>query len=191
MLNKTIHSQHLFWLTIIILCVLLQWLTQTSSFRYDRNLIIAGEWYRLFSASFVHLNNVHLFMNIIGIIFVSIFFSSSLKLLQWFLLIVLSSLFITICLLWLNEDIQFYIGFSGVLHSLFIAGAIAEIRRYPVSGWLFTISLMLKLAWEQLYGAIPGSETLTNGQVIVDSHLYGAFSGMIFMLLIQKIQRNT
>ena len=186
-----IHQQHLMLLGLMLLCVWLQWFDFANSLRYDRELIIAGEWYRLFSGNLVHLNSAHLLMNIFGLAIVLFFFSTHLKPSQWLALFFLSMMFVSLGLFWTNSDILYYVGFSGVLHSLFIAGAIVEIRRYPISGWLFTISLILKLAWEQLYGAIPGSEILTNGQVIVDSHLYGAFSGMIFMLLIQKIQRNT
>jgi hypothetical protein len=40
-----------------------------------------------------------------------------------------------------------------------------------------------KIGWEQATGAIPGSEAWISGQVIVDSHLYGAIWGGLIWLL--------
>ncbi|MCK4709934.1 MAG: rhombosortase, partial [Gammaproteobacteria bacterium] len=140
------------------------------------------------SANFVHLNTMHLLMNILGIALILVFFATHLKISQWLVLIVFSSLFVSIGLLWLNPDVHRYVGLSGVLHGLFIAGAIIEIRRFPVSGWLLSAILILKLVWEQLNGAMPGSESMIKGHVLVDSHLYGAISGLIFIsiLIINK-----
>jgi len=39
--------------------------------------------------------------------------------------------------------------------------------------------LLAKLAYEQLYGALPGSAATAGGPVIVDAHLYGSIAGII------------
>jgi len=36
-----------------------------------------------------------------------------------------------------------------------------------------------KLVWEQLTGALPGSESIAGGEVLVDAHLYGAIGGAV------------
>lgn len=169
-----------FWLLLILLCVILQWSGLDPELRYDRQLIASGQWYRIISANFVHLNNNHLLMNALGVVLVMVFFSGHLKKTQWTALIVISSLFVTIGLTLLNPEINRYVGLSGVLHGLFISGAVVEIKRFPLSGWLLLAVLLAKLVWEQLIGAMPGSESMISGHVVVDSHLYGAIAGAVY-----------
>ena len=182
--KQYIRQQHLLWLGLIVLCVLLQWFDTITVLRYDRNLVLAGEWYRMLSGNFVHLNASHLLMNILGIALVLVFFATHLKTSQWLILIIFSSLFVSVSLQLFNPSVLRYVGLSGVLHGLFIAGAVIEIRRFPVSGWLLSAILVAKLVWEQLNGAMPGSESMIKGNVLVDSHLYGAISGLIFISLL-------
>jgi len=178
--KKWLLQHGLLWLLLILLCAIFQWSGFVTELRYDRQLIASGQWYRMISANFVHLNNSHLLMNALGVVLVMAFFSGHLKKMQWIGLIVISSLFVTIGLTLFNPEIHRYVGLSGVLHGLFIAGAMTEIKRFPLSGWLLLVVLVGKLAWEQLVGAMPGSESMINGRVVVDSHLYGAIAGAVF-----------
>jgi len=182
--TKWLLRQGLLWLLLILLCAVLQWSGAVPELRYDRQLIASGQWYRVISANFVHLNNSHLLMNVLGVVMVMVFFSNHLKKRQWIGLIVVSSLFVSIGLMLFNPEIHRYVGLSGVLHGLFIAGAMAEIKRFPLSGWLLLAVLLAKLAWEQLVGAMPGSESMIKGHVVVDSHFYGAIAGFVFYGLI-------
>jgi len=178
--KKWLLQHGLLWLLLILLCAIFQSSGFVTELRYDRQLIASGQWYRMISANFVHLNNSHLLMNALGVVLVMAFFSGHLKKMQWIGLIVISSLFVTIGLTLFNPEIHRYVGLSGVLHGLFIAGAMIEIKRFPLSGWLLLVVLVGKLAWEQLVGAMPGSESMINGRVVVDSHLYGAIAGAVF-----------
>ena len=189
-LKRYIHQQHFLWLMLIILCVSVHWFEQSITLRYDRDMILTGEWYRLFSANFAHLNTTHLLMNMLGVVFVLVFFSTHFSNYQWLVLIIISSLFVTFCLFLFNTDIQYYVGLSGVLHALFISGAIIEIRRFPIAGWALVTSLILKLAWEQFEGAMPGSESLIKSYVVIDSHLYGAIAGLAFIIILLMLKNK-
>ena len=69
-----------------------------------------------------------------------------------------------------------------------LAGAIADLKRYPWNASVLLIVVIIKLGWEQIYGAVPGSEAAAGGAVIVNSHLYGAIAGALIAipLLLRK-----
>lgn len=102
-------------------------------------------------------------------------------------MILVSSLFVSLGLYWFNENIQWYVGLSGVLHGLFVVGAWFEYQHYNRSGSILMLLIIAKLIWEQVAGPLPGSEEMTGGHVAVDAHLYGALGGFVFLLLHQVV----
>jgi rhomboid family GlyGly-CTERM serine protease len=82
-------------------------------------------------------------------------------------------------LLWLNPGLIWYVGLSGVLHALFVAGLLGDIREHAALGWLVLLGFAGKIIFEQMYGPLPGSERSAGGPVVVDAHLYGAIAGLI------------
>ncbi len=109
---------------------------------------------------------------------------------QWLLLTLFSSLVVGMGLWLFNPDIQGYVGFSGTLHGLIIAGVLADLRPYPKSAGVLLLLVVGKLAWEQYNGALPGSESVAGGMVVVDSHLYGAIAGAIFGILMLALRQQ-
>jgi len=176
-------KQHIFWLLLIIVCLLAETLGLADRLRFDRELIDQGHLWLLLSGHFVHLNAQHLWLNLAGLVLVMVFFSRYCSVLIWLQVIIISALFVALGLYWLNEDIIWYVGLSGVLHGLFIVGAWYELKRYFNSGLVLLLLVIAKLTWEQVYGPMPGSESMTGGRVMVDAHLYGALGGILFLLL--------
>jgi rhomboid family GlyGly-CTERM serine protease len=101
---------------------------------------------------------------------------------QWTLLIVFSSVFVGVGLWIFNPQVVGYVGFSGTLHGLIVAGTLVDLRVYPKSAALLLFLVVAKLVWEQVSGALPGSESFAGGYVVVDAHLYGAIAGALFGL---------
>jgi rhomboid family GlyGly-CTERM serine protease len=172
------------WLLILVLTAVLQFWDHVENWRYDRNLIENGHCWLLFSGHFVHLNWTHWGLNMAGLGIVAFFFTAYGSVARWMIVIIVSSVFVGYGLYWLNVDVTTYVGLSGVLHGLFIYGALRETRFYPVSGYTLLVLLIGKLIWESLYGALPGSEELTAGRVVTDAHLYGAIGGATATLLL-------
>ena len=170
---------HLLWLAILILSAGLQAAELVPAWRFDRRLISDHEYWLLFSAHLVHLNWTHWALNMAGLGIVAFFFSSYGTLWQWLLVLLLAATFVSLGIYWWNPEVVTYVGLSGVLHGLFLYGALRERQHYPLSGNVLLALLLGKLAWEFFNGAMPGSESLTNGRVVTDAHLYGAIGGMV------------
>ncbi|TNF36792.1 MAG: rhombosortase, partial [Gammaproteobacteria bacterium] len=181
-----IHRYWLWWL-LFGLCLLLQGLDLAKPLRFDRDLIAQGHLWLVISGHLVHLNWHHFWLNMAGLLLVAIFFHGYCSTGMWLLQLLWSALLVSLGLYVLNPELSAYVGLSGVLHGLFIVGAWYEARRHPLSGWVLLLLLVVKLVWEQLSGALPGSEAMTGGHVVVDAHLYGAISGGLFALLHQII----
>ncbi len=171
------------WMVLLLACVLFQWLDLSNLLRFDRQLINDGQWWRLISGNLVHLGWSHLWLNMAGLALVAVFFSPYYRLREWLLLLLLTSLFVGLGLYFFNPKLLWYVGLSGVLHGLFIAGGWQEYRRYGKSGGLLLALIVGKLIWEQLVGPMPGSEAASGGRVMVDAHLYGAIAGVVFIVL--------
>jgi len=172
------------WLLLVVLCLALQWFQLDTAF--DRSAIQQGEVWRLLSAHITHLNWNHFWLNMAGILVVMLFFSHYQSTMYWLGAIIFVSLFCSAGLM-LDMQLNRYVGFSGVLHGLFLIGARYETCRYKLSGMVLWVLIVAKLMWEQLYGAMPGSEEMTGGRVAVNAHLYGAVGGVVFLLLHEKV----
>lgn len=161
------------------LCTLLQAAGLDGVLRYDRDSILGGAWWSLLSGNFVHLGWSHLGMNLAGLGLVAALVWDRFRAIDWAFLIVACSLAVGGGLLWLNPEVRWYVGFSGTLHGLLVAGSVADLRVWPRSAALLLVGVAAKLGWEQVAGALPGSESVAGGFVVVDAHLYGAIAGAV------------
>ena len=157
--------------------------TAQEALRYDRSAIQDGQWWRLLSAHLVHLGPSHLLMNLAGLWLVWLLVGPALSTRSWVILLFTDALITGLALLIFNPQLGWYVGLSGVLHGLLVAGAIADIRSGHRATWLLLGAVVFKLGWEQLAGPLPGSEASAGGTVIVDAHLYGALGGLLALLL--------
>ena len=176
------HSSHILWLILFIVSLVLQ-INWVENWRFNRELVEQGHLWLLFSGHIVHLNWSHWLLNMAGLAIVAFFFSAHASFKQWLTVILVSACVINIGLWWWLPEIRTYVGLSGVLHGLFLYGALREIRFYPVSGYVLTTVLIAKLAWEFFNGALPGSEDMTGGRVLTEAHLLGAVGGILVWLL--------
>jgi len=181
---------HWLALALALLCVSLQYAGLDSFLRFDRTLIDNGHWWLLLSGNFVHLGPSHLWMNLAGLALVVALVWQHYTVLQWLLLIIFASLVVGLGLWNFNPEVLAYVGFSGTLHGLIIAGVIADLRLYPRSAAILLVLVVGKLLWEQLGGALPGSESVAGGRVVVDAHLYGAIAGAVFGVLMLGATRS-
>jgi len=162
---------------IILLCLIFHFSGLDTALRFDRASIDSGDFWLLLSGNFVHLGRSHLFMNMAGFVLVVALVWARFNWFEWVLITVFSSLAVGIGLYVLDKDVIWYVGFSGTLHGLIIAGCLSDLRYYPKSAALLLALVVGKLVWEQFAGALPGSESMAGGRVVVNAHLYGAIAG--------------
>lgn len=164
-----------------------------SWLRYDRAEILSGEIWRVLSAHLMHLGWKHLMMNLVGLGLIWMLFGRAYSTAKWVFVVATSMLGVSLALLALMPSIQWYVGMSGILHGLFIAGAVANLAAGYRAELLLIGLLIVKLAWEHAYGALPGSESFAGGNVLVESHLFGAIAGLTaaVVLLLWKPQRSS
>ncbi len=145
---------------------------------YDRLAIADGQYWRLLSAHYVHLGNAHLLLNISGLVVIWLLVGQYCSLSHWMLVLMLSMLTVSSGFWFLDKDMLWYVGFSGVLHGLMLAGAMAGCRKRPLESGILIVMIISKLAFEQVSGPLPGSESAAGGPVAVNAHLYGAIGGI-------------
>jgi len=151
-----------------------------DALQFDRQRILDGEVWRLITGHVVHLNAMHWLLNALGLAF-ALYFFREIKAIDWFVLSVSSSLFISCMLLLFDTNIYWYLGFSGVLHSWFIYGSCYQIRHERRLEGIYLLLLMfIKIAYEQWAGASPLSLALIQHPVIENAHLYGVIFGFVY-----------
>jgi rhomboid family GlyGly-CTERM serine protease len=153
--------------------------------RYDRAAIADGEYWRLLSGHFVHLGYSHLALNLVGLLFVWLLVGRLYDTQQWLFVTVISIVFMDAGFWFLDADLRWYVGLSGLLHGLLLAGAIAGVRSLPAESLVICAVVVAKLAYEQIAGPLPGSESVAGGAVVVNSHLYGAVGGAFSAAIIR------
>lgn len=150
---------------------------------YYHTGIAQFEFWRLVSATFCHTNLNHLLMNIAGLLITLGLFIETFKTMMIWPLIIFNSLFISAALFFFEPEIIWYVGLSGVLHGLFSYGVAADIGNKDRWGYLLGTGFIIKVGYEQLFGAAQSTIDLIHAPVSVNAHLYGAFAGVIFYLI--------
>jgi rhomboid family GlyGly-CTERM serine protease len=170
-----------FPLAIAAICGVIALMGEDSRYllQYARADIAAGEFWRLASGHFVHLGHQHLLLNLLGLLLVWLLVGRAYNTRSW-LLVTLICLLVMDAGFWLfDPELRWYVGLSGLLHGLLLAGALGSFRQLPAESLAILALMTAKLIYEQFSGPLPGSEAVAGGTVIVNAHLYGALGGML------------
>jgi rhomboid family GlyGly-CTERM serine protease len=152
-----------------------------EALQYDRGLLGRGEWWRLLSAHFVHLDLEHAVLNGLGLVLMWGLFARDYAPLRWLAIYLASALAVGVGLWFFNPELDWYVGASGALHGVMAAGTLAHLRRGDLDGWILALFIVGKLGYEQFAGAMPFAGS---PDTIVDAHLYGATGGGVAAALL-------
>lgn len=159
--------------------------------RFEPATILGGEYWRFLTGHLVHLGTGHLLWNMAGLSLVWLIFGREFRFASWLAIVAAGAFTISACFFLLRPGLDWYVGFSGVTHGVFGAGALAWIFHGGRDGYIAAACLLGKICFEQFFGAVPLSESSSGGPVIVDAHLYGALGGMLVAFLILARRRNS
>ena len=161
--------------------VAMQWLAGVlpGALPYERTAILSGgQYHRLLTAHLVHYDRAHLAWNLAGLALVAWLFAREFPLRDWIVILFASTVAVDVGFLVLEPQLQWYIGFSGVLHGLMAAGLCAWLWRTPdVLTGLVAALFASKLGWEHFMGALPFTAATLGVPVIHEAHTYGAVGG--------------
>lgn len=147
--------------------------------RFQRDLILDGQWWRLVTGNIVHMDTSHLLMDLTGLALLWILCEPVLAGVRWLIATAVGMLAVGCGLLWFAPQIAWYVGISGVLHTYWAAGALLLVTTRRREGWLLIAGLVVKLIWEQTAGPMPFSEAVAGGPVVTAAHLWGAVGGIL------------
>ena len=147
--------------------------------KYERLSIEDGEYWRLLTAHFTHLGYTHLLLNMAGLVLVWLLVGRNYNSLQWAIVVSVSMAVISGGFWFVDTYMLWYVGLSGALHGLLVAGALQGYRAFPSESVIICVIVVAKLAWEQFSGPLPGSESVSGGDVVVNAHFFGAIGGLI------------
>lgn len=152
-------------------------------FRYDRNAIASGEVWRLLTGHFAHLGVAHLLMNAAGLVLVWVLVGAAASQTGWLLVTFVLVATIDLGFWFLDPQLNWYVGLSGLLHGLLVYGLVLEWKAARLEHGLLLLGIGAKLIYEQVSGPLPGSAETASGPVVVNAHLYGAIGGLAVALL--------
>ena len=148
--------------------------------RFERAAIADGEVWRLLTGHFVHLDRAHALANAAGAVLIWALVGTAFSAGRWLAVVAFSIVGTSIGLWFVQPELGWYVGASGFLHGLLVAGALRNaFASEPLSRVVLGV-VAVKLLWEQFVG--PMSTTGDGVSVVVDAHLFGALSGCAWAL---------
>ena len=162
---------------------------------WDRTRLEVGEWWRWATGHWVHLGLVHLALNLTGVILLGVLFQGVLSWQSWLLAFLLLPLWISAGIWYLLPGLQIYAGLSGVLHGIFVLGAI-RMMGLPadrLTGCALLMLAIAKMYFENIAGDAMLTRELIGAHVLVEAHQYGSVGGGLMAmgwLALSKVHRR-
>jgi len=189
--NLPFAKQHLLIVTFISFLSLFSYFFDTTLneyFIYQRQLISEGQIWRLITGHIFHTNGIHLVLNISALWLLWSLHGHYYSIRNFSALLLVSALICSGGLYYFSPSLIQYVGLSGILHGVFIWGAVQDILNKEKTGYLLLMGVCLKIAHEQVYGASDEISALIEASVAIDAHLWGAIGGVAFSIFYFKIK---
>ncbi|MFA5937872.1 MAG: rhombosortase [Sinimarinibacterium sp.] len=148
--------------------------------QYDRSAVLDGQWWRLLTGNFAHLGWYHLLLNEMGLLVLVLLCPDALPVHVWARRLVLLGTGMSAGLLLFVPKLSTYVGMSGVIHGLFVLGLVPQVLKRDLIALGCLLYLIGKIGWELYAGAPLSDEAAIGGRVVVESHMFGTLSALIY-----------
>ena len=98
---------------------------------WQRAAIGDGEVWRVVSGHFVHMGWSHFALNLAGLILVWLLVGDRFRRRNWIVIIVVTVIASGVCFWFLDPALEWYVGMSGLLHGLLMAGVVMGLKGTP------------------------------------------------------------
>lgn len=160
-----------------------------SLLAFRRNGISNGEYWRLFTGNLLHTNQWHLLMNLAGLWVLLFLFKPHFRALNFTLIFSVLCLLQGLGLYLFYPGLLGYVGLSGMLHGLFTYGAIRDFSTGLKSGYLLLLGVIIKVAYEQIFGASIQVTQMIDARVATEAHLVGVITGILVVGLVSVFSK--
>ena len=174
------------WIVVALtgLLGLAQYAVGLHALAYDRTAIAAGQWWRCYTASWVHYTFAHLAMNVLALALIAGVLLADLPLRSWCLLLALLPWAVSLGLWYGQPQCQVYAGFSGVIEGLLFFALWRARRSDPILYGLALAFFAARLAYEHTPWYDPDYLHAWIGVAVAPSaHLAGAALGSLLALI--------
>jgi rhomboid family GlyGly-CTERM serine protease len=170
-------------IALLLLVLFLAGPACTGLLRYERTAVLAGEPWRLLTCHLVHGDFLHLAWNLVGLGLVWLLFAREFSTSGWIVVLLGATVAMAVGFLLFEPALDWYVGFSGVLHGCMAAGLVAWLgtARDPLT-LLISALFVAKLLWEHLVGPLPFTSASLSLPVVYQAHSYGAVGGALAAL---------
>ena len=156
--------------------------------KFSRDGLENGQWWRVITGNFVHINFPHLFTNLVALFAVLCLGYGRVMCSTW----VVATLFISVCVTlgvyYFVPSIKFYVGFSGALHGLLAFTALMQRKILVCLGILLLI--IAKIAVEKYGDVSIGGHFFGEVRVVFEAHQIGFAAGCFFFFLYRILGRR-
>ncbi len=167
---------------LVIVIAVVAFLFESNLFHYQRDLFESGEFWRGFTAHFLHTNFNHLILNVSAVALLWALHGQFYSLKNYCAVFVFSAFMTTLGVHFYSPEISQYVGLSGVLHGVFIWGALKDIEHKDKTGYLLLFGIVGKVMYEQIVGPSQDIAELISATVAIDAHLWGTIGGALMGL---------
>lgn len=163
-------------------------LTGSELFRYQQNWLDSGDYWRVLSAHWVHVNWKHLFLNAAGLLLCLSIAGPGWSYTRWLFYQLIFALGISFLFTLFNPRLDWYVGYSGILYGIFLLAAIDLYDRDRLIAFLLGAAIVIKITLEQTSDINLTTSGMIGSPVVVDAHLYGVILAILIALMNRVIK---
>jgi len=175
--NRAVRLRWIPWTVLLLSCALLRLVDAYSALRLELPASDYRWLYQSFTCHLVHITTGHWLSDSIALLAVALLFYREFSLRCWLFSYISASLCISAGLLLFARDLHSYAGLSGVLHGLYVTGALLLFRSRPRLAVLLLFLLAIKLMLEPVL--ISRGYFAPGFRIAGQAHLSGSLGGIL------------